>query len=205
MKYRPLGCQKEKIANIRIITATNESIAELVGQGCFRKDLYYRINIINVLLPPLRERSGDITLLTEHFVRQFQIRYNQPRRKLHPNSMDALKYYDWPGNIRELENLLHREFLLADGDVIVLAQFTDMIKERRKNKDRRFIKMFDQPLVKAKNNLINEFEQQYLLSALNKANGNISEAARLAGKERRSFTRLLEKHDLDSTQIKSQY
>ena len=130
-------------------------------------------------------------------MRLYQVQYNQPEKELHPRTQEAMKYYDWPGNVRELENILHREFLLADGKCITIDEIESLTRERRCIQgDRRLQKMFDQPMVKAKNNLINDFEQQYLSSALDRADGNISEAARLAGKERRTFTRLLEKYDL---------
>jgi len=204
MIYRPLGSKCSKNANVRFITATNESISQLVDKGSFRKDLYYRVNIMNIFLPPLRERSDDIILLAEHFIRQYQIQYNHPEKELHPDTQKALKYYDWPGNVRELENILHREFLLADGKYISINEIVSMARERRETGgDRRLQKMFDQPMAKAKNNLINDFEQQYLSSALDRANGNISEAARLAGKERRSFTRLLDKYDLSRALYKT--
>ncbi len=203
MSYRSLGGDTAKVADMRIITATNESISKRVEEGSFRKDLYYRVNVMNILLPPLRERAGDIDLLAEHFISRFRIQYNQPEMELHPNTKSALKYYDWPGNVRELENVLHREFLLADGKYITIDEIESMSRERRKaGGDRRLTKMFGQPLVKAKNYLVSEFEQQYLCSALDRANGNISEAARLAGKERRSFTRLLQKYNLSGARLR---
>jgi transcriptional regulator with GAF, ATPase, and Fis domain len=203
LHYRPLGGDAAKPANIRVITATNECVAKRVEEGSFRKDLYYRINVMSILLPPLRERAGDITLLADYFIRRFQIQYKQPDVELHPASRVALKYYDWPGNVRELENMLHREFLLADGKFVVLDDIETMTRERRNPcSDRRMRKMLGLPMVKAKKCLIDEFEQHYLASALDRANGNVSEAARLAGKERRSFTRLLQKYDLDSSRYK---
>lgn len=204
MMYRPLGSKSAKLANIRIITATNENISDLVDIGRFRRDLYYRINIMNILLPALRERASDIILLADHFIRQYQVQYKQPGKELHPDTKAALKYHDWPGNVRELENVLHREFLLADGNYIRIDEIESKRRERRYNRvDRRLQKMFGQSLSKAKHNLINDFEQQYLSSALDRANGNISAAARLAGKERRSFSRLLEKYDLGRAMYKT--
>jgi DNA-binding NtrC family response regulator len=204
MTYRPLGGKATRVANVRVITATNKSVEQLVEQGSFRRDLFYRINIMRVLLPPLRERRGDIALLAEHFIRQYQLQYNQPDKELHPDSLAALKYYDWPGNVRELENMLRREFLLADGKFVLIGEIDAMKRERRAARgDRRMEKFFTQPMVEAKNELIREFEQHYLCSALDRSKGNISAAARLAGKERRSFTRLLEKHALDRAHYKS--
>ena len=204
LQYRPLGGKSAKTANLRIISATNEPITQLVEQGVFRKDLYYRLNIMNVFLPPLRERAGDIKLLAEYFVRRYQVQYDQPDKELHPDTLEGMQYYDWPGNVRELENLIHREFLLATGNIISIKEFGSDILERRSNRtDRRFQNLFRQSLGSAKTQLINEFERQYLSSALDRANGNISKAARLAGKERRTFTRLLEKHAIDCAQYKN--
>ncbi len=195
--YRPLGSKAAKKANVRIITATNENIAEMVEQGEFRKDLFYRINLINILLPPLRERSGDIQLLAEHFIRQLQFQYDQPERTLHPGSLEALRYHDWPGNVRELENTLHREFLMAEGKYVYIDELETRKRERRTfHGDRRLHRLMSQPMVEAKSCVIEDFEQRYLVSVLDKAKGNISEAARIAGKERRSFTRLMEKYGL---------
>ncbi|WP_205747302.1 sigma-54-dependent Fis family transcriptional regulator [Desulfopila sp. IMCC35006] len=204
MTYRPLGSKVAKHANVRVITATNESITRMVEQGDFRRDLYYRINIMNIQLPPLRKRRSDISLLAEHFIRQFQLQYKQPDRVLHPDSMAALKYHDWPGNVRELENMLHREFLMADGKYVSINELESKKRERRASSvDRRLQNLMTQPMVKAKARVVEDFEQNYLVTTLDRAKGNISEAARLAGKERRSFTRLLEKYVLNNFQKKS--
>jgi len=205
MAYRPLGSKKVKRANLRIIAATNKSILQMVEDGSFRKDLYYRINIMNIYLPSLRDRTGDVNLLAEHFIRKFQRKYDQPDRELHPDTRDAMKYYDWPGNVRELENMLHREFLLADGKYIVIKELESAAGERRGSCcDRRMQDLFAQPMARAKSYVIGKFEQQYLISILEQARGNISEAARIAGKERRSFTRLLDKYHLGKVRLKPQ-
>ncbi len=204
MTYRPLGSKVTNHANVRVLTATNESISRMVDQGDFRKDLYYRINIMNIQLPPLRERQSDIGLLAEHFISQFQFQYKQPDKVLHPDSLVALKYHDWPGNVRELENMLHREFLMADGKYISINELESKKRERRAcSVDRRLQNLMTQPMVEAKARVIEDFEQHYLVTALDRAKGNISEAARLAGKERRSFTRLLEKYALQKGQSNS--
>lgn len=204
MQYRPLGSKSVKTANLRIISATNEPIMRLVEEGTFRKDLYYRLNIMDVMLPPLRERSGDIQLLAEHFIKRYQSQYNQSGKELHPKTLEGMQYYDWPGNVRELENVLHREFLLATDKCISIKEFENAARERRSNpSDRRFQQLFCQSLGAAKTKLISDFEQQYLSSALDRANGNISKAARLAGKERRAFTRLLEKYSINSAHYRN--
>lgn len=199
LTYRPLGSKAAKTANVRVITATNENLAQRVQQGTFRKDLFYRINLINIQLPPLRQRGGDIQLLAEHFIRQLQYQYGQPHRTLHPDSLAALAYHDWPGNVRELENTLHREFLMAEGQFVYIHELHNKKRERRAlHGDRRLQRLMSQPMVEAKACVVEEFEQRYLVTVLDKAEGNISEAARNAGKERRSFTRLMEKYELSS-------
>jgi len=205
MQYRPLGGKRARTANLRIISATNEPITQLVERGAFRKDLYYRLNIMNVILPPLRERAGDIKLLADHFLRRYQTQYNEPEKQLHPDTLAGMQYYDWPGNVRELENLIHREFLLANSKYISVKEFESEIRERRTNRsDRRFQNLFQRSLGSAKTQLVNDFERQYLSSALDRAKGNISKAARFAGKERRAFTRLLEKYAIVSDRYKNQ-
>lgn len=204
MQYRSLGSKSETYANIRLITATNDSISQMVKKGDFRKDLYYRLNVIKILLPPLRERSGDINVLAEHFILRFQIQYNQLEKKLHPNTQEGMKYYDWPGNVRELEHIIHQEFLLTDSKYISIKKFESLTQERRINQnDRRNQKLFSQSFSTAKKKIISGFEQKYLESVLERANGNISKAARLAGKERRTFTRLLEKYAINCIRIKN--
>jgi len=204
MQYRPLGSKRVKTANLRIISATNEPVEQLVEQGVFRKDLYYRLNIMSVALPPLRERSGDIKLLADHFLQRYQAQYNEPHKQFHPETLDGMQYYDWPGNVRELENLIHREFLLSDTPMIKIEEFCDGNMERRTNSnDRRHKKLFRQSLKDAKAKIISEFEADYLSHVMLQAQGNISEAARIAGKERRTFSRLLDKYTIEKSHFKS--
>jgi len=197
-EYRPLGCKETKKANIRIITASNESLSSLVETGQFRQDLFFRLNILNVKLPPLRERGNDIQILANHFVDKYRIQYDQPDKYLDPDSLILLEKHSWPGNVRELENYLHREFIMSDNNCIKLKMGNEQKKERRKNSsDRRMQSLLHKKLKDAKQQLISEFEVIYLSHTLSAANGNIAEAAKQAGKERRTFTKLLSKHGLE--------
>ena len=114
MEYRPLGSPRTLQANVRVIGATNLSLEGMQAQGHFRQDLLYRLNIMPVRLPPLRERADDVLLLAEHFLAGLRRRYGRPDRYLHEDFLAWMRRHDWPGNIRELENLLHRQFLLAE-------------------------------------------------------------------------------------------
>ena len=195
-EYRPLGSQHTKQANVRMITASNESLEKLVDQGAFRKDLFYRINILPLTLPPLRKRGSDILLLAEYFLEKYRVMYNQNDRYLDPQTLHWMSRYSWPGNVRELENLILREFLLADSACIKIRPIEDVSNERRRQSQdrRRSSDIYNRSFQDAKSAVVKEFEHNYLQHVLEDANGNISQAARQAGKERRSFTRLLDKY-----------
>ena len=194
-EYRPLGAPRTRKAHLRLITASNEPLERLVAEGGFRKDLYYRINILSLQLPPLRERAGDVRLLAEHFVDRYRETYRQFDKYLAPQTLEWMARYDWPGNIRELENLILREFLLAESACIAIAPPGGGSGERRNGRlDRRFRHLLEQSFQDAKAEVVGEFERSYLRHVLEIADGNVSEAARQAGKDRRSFAKLLEKH-----------
>lgn len=200
-QYRPLGGSRLLSADVRVISATNADLAKLTEEGGFRSDLLFRLNIMTVSMPPLRERQQDIALLADHFIRQLSVRYGQPRKSLHPDTLAWLKCYQWPGNIRELENFLHREYLLTDGDVIRIdAQNSaaDSDERRGRKSDRRSSRSQITGLgfSTAKTRVIAEFEKTYLEHLMSESHGNVTAAAKLAGKERRAFGKLLKKYGL---------
>lgn len=194
-EYRPLGSNKKYFSNIRIITASNVSLKKLVDNGVFRQDLYYRINIMNITLPSLRDRGSDVCLLADHFIEKFRQQYNEKAKYISAESKNLLKRNQWPGNVRELENYLHREFLFSDGDCIVcFPPNYSSIERRNKKIDRRQAILYEDKMSDAKNKLIEEFERNYISAMLTETKGNISAAAKKSGKERRTFTKLIEKH-----------
>jgi len=200
-QYRPLGGSRLLSADVRIISATNADLAKLTAEGAFRSDLLFRLNIMTVRMPPLRERQQDIALLAEHFLRQLSVRYGQPTKVLHPDTVAWLKCYQWPGNIRELENFLHREYLLTDGGVIRIdaqSPSADGDERRGRKSDRRSARSQITGLgfSTAKTRVIAEFEKTYLEHLMSESQGNVTVAAKLAGKERRAFGKLLKKHGL---------
>jgi two-component system response regulator PilR (NtrC family) len=113
-----LGGRTTKKIDFRLITATNDNLEDMVHQGRFREDLYYRINVVPIMVPPLRERQEDIPLLVEHFIRLFCTANQKPAKQLQPEVMGILESYSWPGNVRELENVIQRLVLMSDGAVI---------------------------------------------------------------------------------------
>jgi DNA-binding NtrC family response regulator len=195
--YSPLGAHAQRTADVRVIAATNRPLAELVESGEFRQDLFFRLNIMMVQMPPLRERPEDITLLAEHFIRRYRAQYRQPRRRFHQDTLACLERMPWPGNVRALENLIHREFLLAEEDIIVIQQADNATTERRCGQlDRRQQLSVDSSFSGAKAATIADFEERYLRSVLRESNGNVTLAAKRAGKERRAFGKLLRKYNI---------
>ncbi len=202
-EYRPIGAERVRTAHLRLITASNECLEELVRQGRFRKDLYYRINILSLTLPALRDRGDDVLLLADHFLERYRARYDQPARTLSAATRQWLRRFDWPGNVRELENLLLRGFLLAEGDEIHFDPPAGAGRERRgETIDRRFHQLYRHSFQEAKRLVVERFERTYLQQMLRETQGNVSRAARKAGKERRAFTKLLEKHGLHRSQFR---
>lgn len=197
-QYKPLGSKSMHQANVRIITATNANIVRLIEQGNFRQDLFFRLNIMTVDLPPLRERADDVRMLAEHFMQKFRESYNEPNKHLHPNTLHWLTNCSWPGNVRELENTIHRLFLLADSPMIYMKHNIKNKEERRKKfTDRRKSAMFNMTFKEAKATTIAEFEKTYLRWVMTETQGNVSLAAKLIGKERRALGKLLKKHQIE--------
>jgi DNA-binding NtrC family response regulator len=184
--FRPLGAQREQKADVRVITASNRSLEGQVAAGEFRVDLLYRLNVMRLALPPLRERHGDPTLLARHFSTTASVRFNKPALEIDGSTLAWFERYQWPGNIRELENLVNRAFLLADGERIVISPPAHLVSPH----GRKAIGTFHE----AKNHAIAEFESRFLSQLMGEANGNVSVAARMSGTERRHLGRLLKKY-----------
>ncbi|MCU7868820.1 MAG: sigma-54 dependent transcriptional regulator [Candidatus Thiodiazotropha sp. (ex Lucinoma borealis)] len=191
-EFKRLGDDRVQQADIRVVSATNESLEALAECGRFRSDLFYRLNILTLNLPPLRERTGDIALLAKAILERFQSCYGGAKRYFTSSSLDRLNSYQWPGNVREMENLIHREFLLTEGcalefDFLTSSTTSDAFDQ----------KIGDGGFQHAKASAIAHFERQYLEVLMTRSGGNISLAARLAGKERRSLGRMLKKYGID--------
>jgi DNA-binding NtrC family response regulator len=171
--------------DVRIIAATNMDLEKAVGSGLFREDLYYRLNVIPIVLPPLRERRTDIPLLVEHFVKKHE--GGRPR-SISPKALDALVEYRWPGNVRELESVIERALLLAEDDLIQPEDLPAAV--RAGLSARRGALPFDIPEGGID---LEEVERSLVLKALEKTEGNVSRAARLLGLTRRTLQYRLEK------------
>ena len=195
--YRPLGDPREHTTDVRIMAASNANLTQLTETGEFRMDLLYRLKILFLQVPPLRERRGDAVLLAEHFARACSERYDQPLKTFHPTTLEWFESYSWPGNIRELENWVYREFLLADGPVIQIQSVDPPRADRRQQVDRRRLDIDELDYAAAKAKTLEDFEKKFLASLMIQAKGNVTTAATLAGTERRYLGKLIKKRGID--------
>jgi len=171
--------------DVQVIAATNVDLTDAVRRGAFREDLYYRLNVVRVEVPPLRGRAEDIPLLVAHFVRRSSRQFNKRVEALSPEALAALQEYRWPGNVRELQNVIERSVVLAEGPVI---QLNDLPLDVLLPEHRRKVQEADRlPLKSA----TEDFERQVVLRVLERVKGNQREAARILGLHRNSLARLL--------------
>lgn len=182
--YRPVGARTERKANVRIIAASNAPLDELTQTGGFRLDLLFRLRIMSLRLPPLREREGDAMLLARLFLTRCREKHGCQVSELDEGSCNWFGRYHWPGNVRELESLIFREALIADTRVLQLAEPSSLARERRNKPDRRMPAFDGLDFGTAKALVVEQFERSYLCRLMDSADGNVSLAARLAGKER---------------------
>jgi DNA-binding NtrC family response regulator len=187
--YYSLGSAKPRPADVRIIAATNIELREKIRQGAFRDDLFYRLAVMNLHLPPLRQRRGDIPLLVSHFWSRYKEQYDGIERRLSPRAMEALCEYSWPGNVRELENVIQQLAVLSDAQTIEPADLPITVPVSIKPTS-------DLSFNQARAQIIASFEKTYLEQLLRFNHGNISRAAKEAKKDRRTFSRLIKKYQL---------
>jgi len=190
-QFHPLGSEKRVEVDVRIIAATNKNLMEEVGKGTFREDLYYRIHVIPIELPLLKDRKEDIPALVDHFLKKNSLGMNKKIKGISPAAMQRLMLHDWPGNVRELMNTIEyavamtrddvigEEYILGTGAAVPIAAPLTTLKQARDN-----------------------FDKNYLTNLLRVTKGNVSKAAELAGRYRADFYKLLDKHDLTPADFK---
>lgn len=189
-QFRPVGGRAERSSDVRVVAATNRKLSELEAQGQFRLDLLYRLRILHLCLPPLRERDGDPELLANHFVQIGSTRFGKCIRPFDPQTLHWFNCYHWPGNIRELENMVYQGFLLSDGPCIEVNAPTGIQAPKLVETSMNYRC--------AKARAIVEFENRFLRDAMRHSGGNVSAAARLIGTERRHLGRLLKKYQIEA-------
>ena len=186
-EFRPLGARKACRVDVRIIAASNANLEETVKKGRLREDLYYRLNVIGLALPPLRERKEDIPLLARHFLARYAVAFNAAAQDITPSALRKLMLHDWPGNVRELENVIERTVVLSPNALIQAEdiQLANVAPARPGESFRA-----------SKARTIAQFERSYVQDVLRANDGNVSKAARAAGKHRRAFWEIMRKHRL---------
>lgn len=203
-KVRRVGSSRvDATVDVRFIAATNQNPEEAVAEGRLRKDLYYRLRVVPIVMPPLRERSEDIPILAEHFLRIYWLKH-QPRGAVMPRMTDEalreLQRRPWHGNVRELQNVIEHAVVLVEpgGEIVpedLPAVGTGAVAAGASDSAMR-ASLINRRYHEARDQLTDRFERQYLLWVVEAAEGNMSEAARLAGVDRTTLYRLMEKHDL---------
>ncbi|MCK5125513.1 MAG: sigma 54-interacting transcriptional regulator [candidate division Zixibacteria bacterium] len=178
--YEPLGSTESKTANVRVITATNKNLDEMVEKGEFREDLYYRINVIKLLLPPLRERREDIPLLVDHFISRLNSIHNKSITDLSPSTLTILMNHRFPGNVRELQNIIEHAFIISHGPFINPQDLPKKIAPEKVN-----------PVPEASS--LNELEADYIHATLRKHNWNRTKAAEELGMHKTTLWRKMKK------------
>lgn len=179
-----IGNSKPTSVDIRLICATNMSLYDMVKENSFRQDLLYRINTVEIHLPPLRDREEDIKLLAEHFMSMYAKKYRKPVKKIAPDTLKKLKQYHWPGNIRELQHAMERAIIMTEGSVLTPDDF--FLSQKSETPTETATDSFN----------LDEVERDVIQKAIRKNNGNISKAAKELGLTRASLYRRLEKHEL---------
>lgn len=194
-EFYPVGGVQPIKMDIRLIAATNQDLWKAIDDGKFREDLYYRIHVIPIYLPPLRERTEDIPLLAHHFLQHFNAKMGKSVPGFSPETMQSLMLHQWPGNVRELANVIERAVALAADKIIT--------------PDHLFLRRGEAPAEEpggllSFNQARDDFERGYLVQVLRAAKGNVSQAARLAGRYRPEFYKLLHKHGINPATFKEE-
>ncbi len=211
-EYRPLGYSKNIKADIRLLAATNIDLRYLVERKVFREDLFYRLNVVPLHIPPLRERKEDIPILIKHFVKRYSREYNKPINVIPVEVMNVLASYSWPGNIRELENKIQQLVVMSTSSVISAENIQLTLKEPlSKETIIEYINAAKESIINqseietfnvAKKKVNDLFEKSYLTQLLSVYKGDMVRASKIAGKSRTAFWNLLKKQNLSPKQFR---
>jgi len=192
-QIRRVGGKQEIGFDIRVVAASNLNPADEIRANRFREDLYYRVNVGRIELPPLRERVGDIPLLITHYLDRFANEMGKPAMRVSPEAMEVLAHYSWPGNVRELQNVLKRALVMSSDPLLTVEDLPDEIVSQpgggTEGGGRGFFHLREERIA--------AFERQYLADLLSTHGGDVSESAREAGIPRGTFYRLMKKHEID--------
>jgi len=202
-EYKILGDPLTRTADIRIIAATNENLFQLVRKGVFREDFYYRLNIVTLQIPSLRDRQEDIPILVDHFIKKYSQEYRKTIPQVSPQAMEILINNAWPGNVRELENKIQQAIILCENKTILPKD----IKLNPGNREPEYKSLvtnrdsIKETFTQAKKRIIEKFEREYLTKLLLELNGDMVQAAARAGKSRTALWNLIAKYRIHPKQF----
>lgn len=177
-EVRRVGSQSTQKVNLRVIAATNANLYEMVQKGTFREDLYYRLNVVNIEIPPLRERKKDIIPIAEMLLKKYSLEYNKPKIRIAPKAMDILIRHSWPGNVRELENIIQRSIIMSE-DVINVSNLPDYLK-------------YPEPRENDLSKTLKEIEKDHILKVLAAVENNKTKAAEILQIDRKTLRQKLQ-------------
>jgi len=186
-EIKPVGGEKTIKVDVRIIAATNQDLRQAIAKKSFREDLYYRLNVVPIHIPPLRERKEDIPLLVNHFLKKYNRKREFPVTKVEPETMKLLMSYDWPGNVRELENSIERALILEDGDVLLPGSFPWLAEKGEVRTLTDNSKIYS----------LEELEKRHIGRVLKETKGHRGKAANLLGIDRKTLYQKIKKYGLD--------
>lgn len=194
-EIRRLGETISRKVDVRVIAATNKDLTKLIEKGKFREDLYYRLNVISLTIPPLRERSEDILILAYHFLKKFSKKTARTSDKISVDALQALQNYSWPGNVRELENVIERSVVLSEKDTITAKSLPPKIlSDTFYNVSAAEQDLSELSYKEAKKRALNIFNRSYIISLLKKTGGNITVASEKAKMDRSNFKKIIRKY-----------
>lgn len=192
--YRRVGGGGLRHVDVRIVVASNADLGRLAQERRFRQDLLYRLNVLTLNMPALRERRDDVVLIAQNLLQRLSHQYRTPCKSLHAEALAFIRSYAWPGNVRELENVIHREFLMCEESMLQLRDSRrELLGEAVPNSRPAYTTL---AFREAKARAVAEFERSYVSDLLLRADGNISHAARLASQDRSAFGKMVRKYDL---------
>jgi DNA-binding NtrC family response regulator len=196
-EIKPVGSHENSKVDVRIIAATNVDLSVAKAKGRFREDLFYRLNVIAIHLPPLRDRADDVPLLAYHFLKKHAVRQNKNRlTRIEPSTLELLQNHRWVGNVRELENVIERAVILGPGESLTAEDLPPTLTESRRLAEVDTTSLSHLPYAQAKKLATRAFERRYLSGLLERTGRNISSAARAAGMDRSNFRRLLKQYEV---------
>jgi DNA-binding NtrC family response regulator len=205
-EFKPVGASQLKKSDVRIIAATNRDLKTMVGEGNFREDLFYRLNVFPIFIPPLRKRKDDIPRLLYHFLKVYCRQIGKQVDGFSDDALETLVNYDWPGNVRQLKNVVERLVIIADDRVLDYQSLSDHW-EIKGNRTRDAIPETMEELKSVKRHLLEnhfgQIERAFLQKAISAADGNITQAARRVGIQRPNFSALMKKHHLSANPTKT--